>query len=228
MIRDIFFDLDDTLLDFAKAEAYALPRTFADHGITLTDDLLAQYHIFNSAQWKALEDGQLTQAEVNYNRFALTLEWAGSDANPQELADGYERYLGDGHYFIDGALDLLEVLSQKYRLHLVSNGIHNIQMRRLTSADIMHYFQHIFISEDIGVNKPSREFFEFCTSQVEGYEPEASVIIGDSLNSDIRGGQNAGMYTIWFNPQNKPNGSDIHPDREVECLMQIPDLLEEL
>ena len=139
----------------------------------------------------------------------------------------YETLLAHGHYFINGAEELLETLYVKYRMYLVTNGTLSVQKGRLKSSGISTYFEDVFISEELGYNKPSVEYFNCCFSKIPDFHRETAVIIGDSLISDIQGGINAGIRTIWFNP-NHEKASDVIPDYKFDKLLELPGLLSNL
>lgn len=229
MIKYVLLDIDDTLLDFGKAEAAAIKKTFERIGIPATDEVIARYSEINNAQWSALERGELTRQQVLVRRFDILFEELGIAGVPSEMAQAsYEYLLGIGHYFIDGAVELLEALKDKYELYIVSNGTACVQDSRLASAGIAPYFKDIFISERIGADKPSREFFDRAFSRIEGFEREKAIIVGDRLSSDILGGINAGISTCWFNPKRLPPDPDIPADYEIHALNELPELLKNL
>ena len=118
-------------------------------------------------------------------------------------------------------------LSERCRLFLVSNGTATVQHSRLTSAGLYPYFEQVFISQEIGYNKPEKTYFDRCFERIPGFEQERALMVGDSLTSDIKGGINAGLKTVWVNPAHKPCG-DIRPDYEIEGLCQLESLLEAL
>ncbi len=225
MIYTILLDLDDTLLDFQKAERAALVKTLTELNIEPKEETLARYSVLNLAQWRLLEKGELSRDEVKLRRYRLLFEEIGADCSAQKAAELYEGYLGIGHYFIDGAEELLDVLSVDYSLYLVTNGTARVQEGRIESAGIAGYFKGIYISEKIGFNKPSKEFFDHCFAQIPDFEKEEAVIVGDSLTSDIQGGKNAGVKTIWFNPTQSVNTSPIRPDYEIMTLQELPILI---
>lgn len=226
MITTVFLDLDDTLLDFQKAEATALSRAFRQEGIDPAPAVLERYHEINARQWELLEEGAVTREQVLTGRFALLFAELGVTADPQRVCDLYEGYLAQGHWFIPGAEELLETLAPRYTLCLASNGASVVQHSRLASAGIAHYFHRIFLSEELGADKPSPAFFDRCFAQLPGISRETAVIVGDSLTSDIRGGRNAGIRSCWFNPKGKPPRPDIRPDKEIRALSELPALLE--
>lgn len=224
MVTTLLFDLDNTLLDFNRAEKATISKTLTHFGITPDDSTLKRYSELNLKQWKLLELGKLTRAEVKIRRFELLFKEKNFDVSAAEAAKLYETLLAQGHYFMEGAEELLETLYGDYRLYLVTNGTLSVQKGRLKSSGIRRYFKDIFISEEIGYNKPSIEYFNCCFSKIPDLEKESTVIIGDSLTSDIQGGINAGIRTIWFNP-NHETAKAIHPDYETDSLCSLPALL---
>ncbi len=228
MLNTLFFDLDDTLLDFKMAEQVALSSTMRELGLTPTDEILARYHVINRSQWELLERGELTREQVLRRRFTLLFDEYGLPCDVEKVRTLYEELLGVGHYFIAGAPELLETLFTTYDLYLVTNGTASIQRRRLASAEILPYFKDIFISHEIGYNKPDPRYFEYCFSRIPNFEKEKAVIIGDSLSSDIRGGNLAGIRTCWFNPAHSARSPIAVPDFEIDSLSALPTLLAQL
>ena len=226
MLKTIFLDLDDTLLDFHKAEAAALARALTALDVPLTPAVIARYSAINAQQWRLLEEGRFTRDEILTRRFDILFRELGVERSSALARRTYEGFLGQGHYFIPGAEALLEALARRYDLYLVSNGTAAVQAGRIASAGIASYFRKIFISEQMGLHKPQKEFFDACFAAIPGFHREEALIIGDSLTSDIRGGNNAGIRTCWFNPQGKPRLEGVRVDYEVSALSQIPPLLE--
>jgi len=227
MIEYLFLDLDDTILDFKKAEYVAASKTFASFGIVPTEEVLKRYHVINDLHWKMLERGELTREQVVVRRFGVLFGELGVDADPAECALRYMENLSIGHYFLSGAEEAVARLSKKYRLYIATNGTASVQERRMTSANLYRFFERVFISQELGVNKPAAEFFERSFAQIPGFDKAKAMIVGDSLTSDIRGGINAGIATCWVNPTHKPAG-EIIPDHEIESLTQLEALLESL
>lgn len=228
MIKTVLLDLDDTILDFKKAEGIAVRRTLTELGVPVNDEIAARYSELNAAQWRALEAGEITRAQVLTRRFELLYKELGVERSAEETQRKYEAYLSQGHYFLPGAEALLETLFEKYDLYLVSNGNAVVQEGRLKSANISHYFKEIFISEHIGADKPTKTFFDRCFAQIPDFAKEAAILVGDSLTSDIQGGINAGVMTCWFNPHHKPKNPNIPADYEIENLSDLPPLLEKI
>ncbi len=227
MIEFLFLDLDDTILDFHKAEQVALSKTVSAFGAEPTKAVLDRYHVINQQQWERLERGELTREQVLVNRFVLLFQELGMDIDPLSCTKAYSRNLSMGHYFLPGAEETVKRLSRKHRLFLASNGTASVQHGRLESAGLYPYFEKIFISQEVGYNKPSKEFFSNCFAQIPGFDPNKAMIVGDSLTSDIRGGKNAGILTCWVNRENKIPPDDIQPDYEITSVAELEALLEE-
>ena len=227
MIEFLFLDLDDTILDFHKAERIALSKTILDFGVEPTEEVLQLYHVINKWHWEQLELGTLTRAEVLVNRFGVLFEKLGKTVDPTDCARAYEKNLSVGHYFLPGAEEAVAALSKKYRLFLASNGTASVQKGRMTSANLYRFFETVFVSQEIGYNKPSPDYFNACFASIPGFDKEKTIMVGDSLSSDIKGGINAGIRTVWVNPDHKDCG-EIKPDYEIEALSQLEALLETL
>jgi len=227
MIEFLFLDLDDTILDFHKAERIAISKTIREFGVEPTEEVLALYHKINKWHWEQLELGKLTRAEVLENRFGVLFQQLGVQADAALCARAYEKNLSIGHWFLPGAEEAVEYLSKHYRLFLASNGTASVQKGRMTSANLYRFFETVFVSQEIGHNKPSKAYFDACFAQIPDFDPEKAMIVGDSLSSDIQGGINAGIATVWVNPDHKSSGT-VKPDYEIEALHQLPALLEKI
>ena len=224
--KKIFFDIDDTILDFRTAERSAISAAFRELSIPVDEAVLRRYSEINLACWEELERGTMRRHEVLVRRFEKLFAEMGVGVSPAMAQDRYESLLESGHYFVPGAPELLETLYPDYDLYLVSNGNTVTQECRLRSAGIGPYFKGIFISEQIGANKPSRAFFDACFAAIPDFRREDALIVGDSLTSDVLGGINAGVRTCWLNPGGLPVRDGIRPDYEIRSLGELPALLE--
>ncbi len=227
MIEFLFLDLDDTILDFHKAERIAISKTIRDFGVEPTEEILNLYHEINRWHWEQLELGKLTRAQVLVNRFEVLFQKLGRSVDAPACAKVYEKNLSTGHYFLPGAEEAVDALHKKYRLFLASNGTAVVQKGRMTSANLYRFFEQVFVSQEIGHNKPSKAYFDGCFARIEGFDREKAMIVGDSLTSDIKGGINAGIRTVWVNPTGKPQG-EIRPDYEIRALSELEALLESM
>ncbi len=225
MINTVLMDLDDTILDFHASEATAISNTLQQLDIEPTSERVHLYSDINDMHWKLLEKGVLTREEVLTDRFDAFFKRIGVERSVPQARALYEKMLSQSYILIAGAKKLLENLSACYDLYIVSNGTAWIQNSRIEGADIKRYFKDIFISQNIGANKPSVQFFKFCFSQIPHFENSKTVIIGDSLSSDISGGIAAGIHTLWFNPHKNPTRDGISPEYVTDKLEKIPAIL---
>ncbi len=228
MKKYIFLDLDGTIFDFNYAERVSLIGMLEELGIEYDDSVPELYSEINDKHWHALERGQITRDEMLTHRFTELFALINATASPLDARRSYEGRLSDCYYYIDGAEELLCELSKKdYKLYLASNGTDSVQTRRIEASGIARYFDDIFISERIGHNKPSLLYFEECFKRIEGFDKSLAVIVGDSLSSDILGGKNANITTIWYNPCQISCGN-IAPDYEIANLSELIPLLNKL
>lgn len=225
MLEFLLIDLDDTVLDFHKAEEIALGKTLLRFGIDPTPEARSLYSAINRACWDALERGEMTRAQVAVGRFEKFFAQLGISADAAECNRYYWEQLSIGHYFLPGAEEALQILAKRYKLYIASNGSKSVQWPRIKSADLEKYFRDIFISEDMGADKPAKAFFDRCFANIPGFDPKKTMIVGDSLTSDIQGGINAGISTCWVNPKQKSAGN-MKPDYEIQFLSRLPALLQ--
>ena len=226
MIRNVFLDVDDTILDFGRAEREALASALSQMGVPVNDESVKCYHEVNLAHWQMLERGEITRERLLVRRFEKFFESVGVFANAEKTQRVYEYELGRRSYFLEGAEALLEALKAGgYRIFLASNGTTVVQAPRIKASGLDRICHGIFLSEEIGCDKPQKEFFDACFARIEDFSPGNAIILGDSLSSDILGGKNAGIKTCWFNPQNKPLTGEILPDFEISKLSDFFEIL---
>lgn len=227
MIKTVFLDLDDTILDFQKGERSAIRKTFCKIGIEPSESVVARYIEINLQCWKALERGEMGRSDVLHGRFERLFSELGVDASAPDTQRIYESLLALEYDFLPGGWELLEEFkkSRKYDLYIATNGIPEVQKPRIRDSGVATYFKGIFISEEIGYAKPDPRFFERCFEMIEGFCREETIIVGDSLSSDIQGGINAGILTCHFNPKDKPYG-DIKPNYKINNLSELIELLD--
>lgn len=227
MINTLLFDLDETLLDFHKAEEAAIKQTLLQLNIEPTPKNLALYSAINDSLWKLLEQGKRTREQLVIERFALLFAELKEDHSSVLAQSIYQDQLSQQAFLLPGARELLEQLQDKYSLYVVSNGTACVQDSRLAKSGIAGYFKEIFISQRIGFHKPQAEFFQSCFSKIPDFHPNQTMIIGDSLTSDMQGGVNAGIYTCWYNPKKLTSPAAIPIDFQISSLGELPQLLEQ-
>ena len=224
MIKTVFLDLDDTLLDFHRSEREAISMTLSSLGVEPTEAVRKRYSEINRYVWQQLELGTMTREQILVRRFELLFEELGLGIDGMVARRTYEWNLGGSYFYIDGAEALLGELSKKYDLYLMSNGTAAVQDRRIAASGIAKYFKGLFISEKVGYNKPAIEFFEKCFAEIPDFKKEEAIIVGDSLSSDIKGGINAGIPTCHYNPSGETSDAII-PDYTIKTLEELPALL---
>ena len=227
MIEFLFLDLDDTILDFKKAERIAISATIRDFGVEPTEEVLGRYHVINKGQWEMLERGEKTRAQILVDRFDILFRELGVDVDAEKCARRYEYNLSQGHWFLPGAEEAVKRLHKRFRLFLASNGTASVQHGRMTSAGLYPWFEKVFVSQEIGFNNPSVDYFNACFAQIPDFDRSRCIMVGDSLSSDILGGINAGIATCWVAPLSKDPGA-IRPDYRIESITQLEELLDSL
>ena len=189
---------------------------------------MALYSAGNDAQWKLLEQGKVQRSEIGYRRFDLLLTHLGSDLDREEVNHYYMERLSNRHFFLPGAEELLCALHGRYTLCLASNGTGWVQEGRLKNSGILPLLDRVFISEYLGANKPQLGFFDACFASLPGVKRSESLMLGDSLTSDMLGGKIAGMHTCWYNPNRLPLPTDGTVEYQIHRLPDLLPLLEKL
>lgn len=222
MIKTVLFDLDETLFDFKSDERAALKSTLLSLGIKTDDAVLSLYSRINLEQWKRLEKREITRDQVKFNRYKLFFEALGVNSDPNLANELYEGKLSEQGRLLPGAKQTLERLYGSFRLFIVSNGTEQVQRGRLKNTGIEIFFEKAFFSEQIGFEKPDIRFFDACFSSIPDFDRKSTVIVGDSLSSDIAGGRMAGITTLWINSGSQTSNL---PNMEVNNLEQAADLI---
>lgn len=227
MFKFLLIDLDNTILDFQHAERTSLHITLPQFGLEPTEAVCTRYSQINREYWQKLERQELTREQVVVGRFAALFTELGIAADAVAVARAYEYHLAHaGHQFLPGALEALQQLSKRYQLYMASNGTASVQWVKLENLGIKPYFRDIFISEEMGADKPSPDFFRACFARIPDFDPKKAMMVGDSLSADILGGINAGITTCWINTRSEAPRADIQPDYTLQYLAELPQLLE--
>ena len=216
------FDADDTLFHFDMAEEHAFKKVFNDAGLTYSDDILNLYRSISKVLWHKFENAEITKDELQFKRFHDLFAELNIDYNAKQMNDAYVLALGTGAYLIDGAEDICKSLTESgKRIYIITNGVAVTQKMRITSSVISGYISGLFVSEDVGFQKPQIEYFDYVLSHIPNIDQTSTIIVGDSLLSDIRGGIQAGIDTCWFNKNNEKNTTTFRPTYEVNRLIDI-------
>lgn len=227
MIKYILWDIDGTLLNFSMAEANAMRACFAEYNLgELSDDRLEVYKNINDKYWKRLERGEISRIEVLEGRFKEFFSQYGYNTDVvSDFNISYQENLGKTYVFNDNAYETVIKLNNKYSQYAATNGSIIAQKGKLKGAGLDGVLKDVFISELIGYEKPSEKFFSYIFDSIGSYKREEYVIIGDSLTSDMAGGNRAGIKTIWFNPDGLSNPNNVDYDYEIKNLSEVLNIL---
>lgn len=222
----ILFDADETLFDFKKAEREAFKNTMIEFNIDYDENYhFTTYKEINTAIWRELEEGLITQAKLKTERFRRLIKKLDLNFNENDFSDIYMKHLANGSFLFDGAIELIEDLSSKYILSIVTNGLTSVQEGRLKKSTIAKYFKDIAISENIGIAKPHPDIFEHAINNIGIFNRDEILMIGDNLNSDIKGGINYNIDTCWYNPNKLENKTELKPTYEISNYTELRNLL---
>ena len=227
MIRIILWDLDNTLLDPRPPERLAIRKCFRDLDLgECTDEMLDAYPAINNKWWTMCEKGEKTKDEILVGRFQEFLSVFGRpvDKAADFLAD-YMDSLGDNIFPIPGALETLRYLRGKVKQYILTNGVWASQRKKLCNSGIIDIVDDVFVSEDIGIEKPEKGIFDRVLDKIGCTDRSEVIMVGDSLTTDIRGGNNAGILCCWFNPKHKARPSDLRIDYEIDEIMKLLPIL---
>ena len=225
----ILFDLDHTLLDFDAAEDVALTQLLKEEGVAGIQAYKDYYVPMNKSLWKDLELKKITKQELVNTRFSRLFAHFGIEKDGVYLAERYQFHLAQQGQVFSGAMELLDSLIDRgYELYAATNGITTIQTGRLAQSGLAPYFNQVFISEQLQTQKPDALFYEKIGQQIAGFSKEMTLMIGDSLSADIKGGNNADIDTIWYNSHHLENKTKAQPTYEVDSYHALLDCLDAL
>lgn len=221
----LLFDADATLLDFKRSEYEAVADCLKKFGLPNDRSVIEKYSEINDGYWKMLERREITKSELFSARWRSLIDHYNFDCNYEDIASAYAPALATKSYLIDGAEDICKKLYGKYRMYIVTNGFKVIQNARFSTCPLTKYFEDVFISEEIGFEKPSAEYFNEVEKRIPNFDKEATLIIGDSLTSDISGGILMGIDTCWFNPNRKTAPDKMKITYTVSSLSELENIL---
>lgn len=217
----LLFDVDETLLNFKEGQHNAITQLFISQGVELTATIRQRYETKNAELWHAFEKGELAKERVLADRFTYIFQECGLQRDGAEMDQIFRGYLKEEAILLEGALEMVAELAQTHQLYVVTNGVSVTQYRRLEKAALLPYFNEIFVSEDTGYQKPMPEFFDYAFQRIQPFDPSKTLIIGDSLIADIQGGNDAGIASCWYNPQQLVNQQGVRPTYEISHLNQL-------
>ena len=223
--RYLLFDADGTLFDFERAEAEALRQTLHLHELQWSVRARDLYRDINQNLWQEFEQGLISKDRLQIERFKRLLEQVPLPGDPEVINTSYVNELGRCSFLFDGAEDICRRLSDHHKLAIITNGIAGVQYPRFEKSPLAAIISDLFISEEIGYQKPQAEFFTHVLAALQIEDRKSALVIGDSLTADIMGGINAGIDTCWYNPRHLPQDSLIRPTYEIDRLEALFNLL---
>ncbi len=219
----LIYDLDNTLIDFNKAETLSLIKVLKKYKIASTEENIKKYKEFNKSAWQGLERGLYNKERCVVLRFENFLNYLRIDLNPDRMNQDYLDELSEHAPLIDGAIEVLEYSKDKYKMIMMTNGVKRVQESKLKKSNLAKYFDHILISGDIGYNKPDIRIYEYMENLIGKFDKSEILMIGDSLSSDIKGGVNYGIKTCFYNPKSIKHEIDV--DYEIRDLKELLEIL---
>ena len=220
----IFFDIDNTLLDFYKAEDVAIRKVLKQHSLPFDDETVKTYSRINQSYWERFEKGEIPKSEIFEGRFKTLLATLKREGDTSAIANDYFLALSEGYFKVDGADDILKTLKNRgYKLYATTNGIALTQYKRIKNSGLEVFFDSVFVSEEAGHQKPEKEYFDYIINRIPEKDKSKILIIGDSQSSDILGGINSGIDTCWFNFQN--TSAQYKSKYEITKLCELSEIL---
>lgn len=227
MIKTILWDVDGTLLDFARSESCGIRSCLEEIGFYGCDDaMLERYAKINQRYWEALERGEVTKQEVLLGRFETFFGEEGISCDDvAAFNSSYQKKLGELFFENEHAIQLCQKLHERVSQYVVTNGTVEAQKSKLKNSGLGACMDGVFISDEIGVEKPGIGFFDHVFAAIGPVKRDEVLIVGDSLTSDMRGGNNAGILCCWYNPRRKPNTAGVRIDYEIQRLWDVEKIL---
>lgn len=223
----ILFDADETLFDFRKSEKEAFKNTMQEFKLDYNEEYhLKIYQDINTVIWKEFEKGLITQKILKVERFKRFSDKINAGFDETKFAKSYMLHLANASFIYDESYELLKVMNNNYRLAIVTNGLKDVQDKRIRKSAIAEHFETVVVSEEVEVSKPNPKIFEYALNRVNYTDKSKVLMVGDSLTSDIQGGINFGIDTCWFNPSKILNNTNIKPTYEIFNLMELNAILE--
>ncbi len=225
MIKTVLIDVDDTILDFRECAGFSIESACKEYGIPYSATLKDTFVKVNDSLWQRVERGEITRDYLHDTRFDSIFSLLNISADGKAFEKTFRTYLNESSITVDGAKELLEYLSKKYFLAVASNAFYTQQINRLKKAGLLQYFNDIFVSSNVGADKPSKEFFDYCLSHSPAKNKSEVIMIGDSVTADITGGKRYGLTTCYLDRFNKTPDKNFMPDFTVKTLAEIKNIL---
>lgn len=224
MYTALFFDVDDTLLNFELCSQSALCKTFDVFNIDYNEKVYQLFRDIDHRLWTKQKQGVLTVEEVLNFRFKQLFDCLNLEIDTIKFQSSFQEYLSKEFVLETNAIEVIQYLSSKYKLYVTSNGILNMQLERLKLAGLLPYFSEVFVSNEIGYDKPNVKFFHECLKRSQ-LHCEEILLVGDSLEADMIGANSSNISTCWYNPSNRIKNVDVKTDYIISNLLQLKNIL---
>lgn len=221
----VLLDADRTLFDFDKAEDLALTAVLQANHLPCTEEVKAVYREENHKAWALFEEGKVTKPQLTALRFARFMERMGLQGDGAALNEQYTADLGTHCIPLKGAEEVCRRLAKECRLFIVTNGLEKVQKGRMSRCSFKECFEAMFISEEVGFQKPQRQYFDVAASRIPGFDPAKAIVVGDSAASDILGANNAGLDSCWYNPKGETLPHGITATYTIKDLYALPEII---
>lgn len=221
----LLFDVDNTILDFDANEAESFRKMVRDLGVTYSEEMFQRYHTINRGIWEQIEKGEIDIQSGCCKRFEILMGEYGKTVNGEVWEKTYRSHLNEGVQKMPHVNSVLERLKNDFRLYVITNGVKETQYKRMRGSGLDVYFERMFISEEIGSSKPSKEFFDYVKTHISDFQPETALVIGDSLTSDIQGGICAGLDTCWITRKRGIESAEWKPNYVIHDLSELIPIL---
>ena len=225
MRKKLLFDADGTLWDFNASAWTAFENIFSQKGWEFNGDIFDRYEEINVKLWERYERGEMERARVLTERFDILFAELGIDFDGTTFDNMFREELEMNPVWMDGAEELLRKLRPDYKIYIVTNGVSSTQRKRIARSGLDRYMDEVFISDELGAQKPQKEFFDTVLSRIGNTSQDELLLIGDSLSADILGANTAGIPCVWFNPSGAPLTGAAHPDYEIHELKDLLPIL---
>ncbi len=220
----VYFDLDNTILDFTATEHNAIEQLLKLHSFPVSEEIISSYSRINQSWWERFERGEIKKNEIFAGRFKTFLDFHDLTGNPEKMSKDYFGLLAAGHDVMAGAEEALKYVKKKgYTVCITTNGVSTTQYRRIEECGLRQYFDYVFVSEDAGHQKPEREYFDYVMANSPEKDKSKIIVIGDSQSSDILGAINFGVDSCWLNPKGDV-GKNIST-YEIQNILDIKEIL---
>lgn len=227
MYTYILLDMDDTIFDFQKAQSLCFRDVLSYYNEVFTAEKYKKYNEINHSLWRSVENQTMRREEVQRQRFTAFFAEFGRTILGEEANNIFQDSLAKQSWLMPHAAEVCKLLSRNHQLVIVTNGLTNTQYHRVKNSEVSCYFSEIIVSEAVGIEKPNEEFYRKAFDLLHFYDTRKMLVVGDSLTSDIKGANNAGIDSCWYNPNKLSPTSDNHATYTISSLTELLSIVSE-